>query len=114
MNSECQLKYWRSKPETAGPSAGHNVMIQTHNPIIEPRFSDGVTIKAEFIIIGMSIPVPNAWIILEINSAVEVLENTAHRVPIKNNIIALKNSCFVVKVWIRKAVTGTRIPTTNT
>ena len=98
INKDCQLKNCNNAPEAIGPNAGPTKIAQTHKPITEPLFSGGFIAKAVFIIIGISIPVPVACIILEIRSAGKEVENIVHSVPAKNNIIALKNSDFVLKL----------------
>ena len=68
INSTCQLKYCNKYPDIVGPRAGPSCTAQTPTPITEPCFSGGVTIKIEFIIIGIIIPVPIACTILDISN----------------------------------------------
>lgn len=86
-------------PEKVGPNAGPNDTTQIHVPITNPRFSRGWIASAVFIKIGIIMLVPNACIILDINSNGNDAEKNAHMVPIKNKVTAPINNLFVVKVF---------------
>src|SRR5690625_2635065 len=77
INKKRHPKYSNISPDNVRPIAGANIITSPTSPIIFPRLCGGYSSKKTLKIIGISNPVPTAWINLPTNN-IGKLEATAH------------------------------------
>ena len=81
-----------SAPHTTGANAGPNVIVQLPIDRYVPVFSRGTTTRIAFIISGMKMPVPTAWIRRATRSTAKLPAKNPSADPAKLSPAAQKNS----------------------
>ena len=106
QNSQRQLKYCSTKPETVGPSAGAREMTTDERPITWPRRSTGTITRVVVVSNGSMIAVPHAWTTRATMRNQKLTASAPSSVPRQNRLIESRNTARVGSRSWRNPVVG--------
>ena len=76
-------------------------------PMYDPSFSRGATSSVIFMPMGMSMPVPSAWMTRPMSSTVKSVASAPTTEPMTSSAVVVQNSGRVGKLRYANADTGT-------